>query len=315
MLKLMLRYLDFIFVLRPMLFFPGWATMLAGYFIGARQQIYFTPQQMAAVDHGFILKMLLAFALSMGASFLLNQLRDVESDQQNNKLFLVAEGHLKKTALIWETVLLGLIALPISASIGLAFLLLQIVFLILTGYMYNYPPFTFKDGPLGSLLANALMGALAFAAGWLAEQAFSWQLCIDLLPYLFLNIALYFYTTLPDMEGDRSAEKHTLAVVLGLRKVILIAFCSYLLALLFAMFIADFTALLILLPVLPLFVLTIRNYSVESTVRTTKYTILVFTLAICLKWPYFFVLMVTGFFTTKWYFKQRFQFDYPNFKG
>lgn len=310
-----IEYLDYFFVLRPMLFFPGWATLLAGYFIAHRRELFFNWQQINQSDHHTIILLLLAFALAMGASFLLNQMRDVESDRANHKLFLVAEGHLKQSLLILEVVLLTMLALYLGWCINRDVFITILLFIILTGYLYNFRPFVLKDVPLGSLLANIAMGGLAFSTGWLAQAPFSGALVIDMLPYLFLNSALYLFTTLPDVQGDRSSRKRTLAVLYGLRPVIRLAFLFYLLALGASIWVLDYMCLTMLVVLAPFFVFTIRNYSLNSTVRTTKYAILVFALAICLKWPYFFILMLAGFMATRWYFKHRFQFDYPNFKG
>jgi len=311
----LLSKLDYFFVLRPMLFFPGWVTLLAGYFIADRHQLYFNQNQIIAVRLDQVGVLLVLFAAAMGASFLLNQLKDVESDKLNHKLFIVAQGYLTPGALRWEIAILILLSLVLSIYFSVIILVFTIFFIVLTGYFYNYKPFSLKDKPYGSLFANAMMGWLAFVIGWSAKNLLSLDIIIDALPYLFLNTALYFYTTLPDMEGDRTAGKNTLAVRYGKKIIIRWAFAVFVLSLLFAILNKDWMILSVLLMAATFFIRTVRNYSIPSTVQTTKYTIAFFTLVICFKLPYFLILMLAGFFGTRWYFKQRFDFDYPNFNG
>ena len=313
--KKILKPFDYLFVLRPMLFFPGWSTLLAGYFISRKAGIYSNLSEIAAVNNKTVILLLFLFAAAMGAGFLLNQLKDIESDRKNKKLFIISEGHISVKAVIIETAFLIVSALLAALFVNNYVFWLTAAFIIVTGYIYNYRPFCFKDSPLKSLLANTAMGWLAFAAGWAANLEPDWQIIIDSLPYLCINTALYFYTTLPDLEGDKSSGKNTFAVVLGLKPVLSAAFILFITGIVSAVILHDNTALLILLLSAPFFVLTLIENSIASAVRTVKFSILFFALAVCLKWPLYFVLMLAGFYFTKIYFKIRFDFDYPNFKG
>jgi len=310
----LLRIFDYIFVLRPMLFFPGWSTLLAGYFIGYKRQLILTPEQWHNVNHLQVLQLFAIFAAAMGGSFLLNQLQDRESDRQNNKLFIISEGHVP----LWSVWLEA--ALLISGSIAAAFYfslqlgLLVVAFNILTGYLYNFKPFEMKNHPWRSLLANTLMGWLAFALGWVVFFPLGWPALTEALPYVFLNTALYLYTTLPDINGDQAAQKRTLSVKYSLSAILYSAFVLYVFAFVSAVLLHDTTALLIDALSAVFFILTLRNKDVPSAVRSTKFTIFFFAAVVCLKWPLYLLIMIIGFFATRWYFKQRFDFDYPNFK-
>jgi len=297
------------------LFFPGWASLLAGYFIADKTELFFTCSQIAAIDLSLIALLLILFAAAMGASFLLNQLKDIESDLENEKLFIISGGYLTKSKIISEIVLLIVAALIIAQQISVLVLALSAGFILLTGYLYNFKPFTFKDLPIASLVANSLMGWFAFAIGWAAQNEVDWFILIDALPYLFFNTALYFYTTLPDVTGDRKSGKNTIAVLYGEKLTIRLAFILFILSLLTAIYLKDLMILLVLVLAAPFFIMTIRNYSISATVRTTKYAILFFAMVICFKLPFFFILMAVGFYATRWYFKKRFNFNYPNFKG
>ncbi len=308
--------LDYIFILRPMLFLPGWSTFLAGYLINSRSSVFLASYNFLPLDYSAVFAGMAAFGAAMGASFLLNQLRDIESDRENKKLFFLADGIISPKAAFLETGILTLFSFSLSAILGVDLFILVLLFFILTGYLYNFKPFSLKDRPIGSLLANGLMGALAFACGWLLRTGhLDGRLITDLFPYLFLNIALYLFTTLPDVEGDRKINKKTLAVILGVRNVIFIALFCFLLSVIFALVNKDIFIGFILFLSAPQFIRLVFFQNVKYTIKTTKYTILFFSLAICLKIP-FYALVISGIIVlTKWYYKRRFNYDYPNFKG
>lgn len=309
-----LEKLDYFFVLRPMLFFPGWTTLLAGYLILDKESLFFNLSQIKDISFWNITLLLLLSAAAMGASFLLNQLKDIESDLENKKLFIISEGYISKRMAIVETGILVVLALGLSVLFSWTVVWLTAGFIVLTGYLYNFKPFALKDAPFSSLIANSLMGWFAFALGWAAVNNLSWYIVLDALPYLFLNTALYFFTTLPDAEGDRKSGKNTIAVRYGTQLTIRLAFLLFVFSILAAFLLKDHMILLILILSAPFFISTIWNYSVGAAVRTTKFVILFFAAAICFKIPVFLILMLAGFFGTRWYFKKRFNYDYPNFK-
>jgi 4-hydroxybenzoate polyprenyltransferase len=305
--------LDYFFVLRPMLFFPGWSTMMAGYFIDSKTTWF--PSFQFQINHFHLLSILAGFAMIMGSSFVLNQLKDIESDKKNKKLFIISNGILSTKAVWMEVIILTifsfLIAFVIKTEVGIMFVL----FFMVTGLFYNFPPAKMKDRPWGSLLANGLMGWLAFSIGWASNNPLSTQLIIDSLPYLFFNTALYLFTTLPDREGDKISGKKTLAVLFDIKNIIYLAFVFYALGFIVSIWSLDRQALIFYILTMPLFIKTIVGKEVEDTIRATKYGILFFSVSICLRWPAYFLMMITGYFSTKWYFKKRFNFDYPNFSG
>ncbi len=296
-----------------MLFFPGWSTLLAGYFIADKGRLFVRSFDGALYDPLKITLMFFSFAAAMGASFLLNQLKDIASDKENDKLYFISKGFIRKKAAMAEVFLLIIFAALSAWYISLPVLIVVIAFILLTGYMYNYKPFAMKDKPWLSLLANGAMGFLAFAMGWLGAQDFTARLFYDALPYLFFNTALYFYTTMPDIEGDKKSHKHTLAVDYGVKPLLWAAFALYLMSAAAAFYFWDIQALFFIILSLPFFVMTLIKPDVDSAVRTTKFSILFYALAVCFKLPFYFLLMVLLFFFTKWYFKIRFNVVYPSF--
>jgi 4-hydroxybenzoate polyprenyltransferase len=308
-----LSRLDYIFLLRPMLFFPGWSTMLAGFFISTSDYWFPLPDQ--NVDYLIIFLLISGFAMIMGSAFVLNQLRDIESDKKNNKLFIISDGIVSVTSARREVYILTIAAVIIGFYLNFYIGTLFILFFLITGILYNYKPAKMKDRPWGSLIANALMGWLAFSIGWSINYQPDLHLVIDSFPYFCFNTALYLFTLLPDVKGDKVAGKETLAVVYGIKKIVLWAFILYVFGLIVTVIVKDYQALLFYLLSLPFFMKSIITKKVPDAIRTTKFGILFFALSICLRWPFYLLLMISGFFLTRWYFKQRFDFEYPNFAG
>lgn len=287
--------------------------MMAGYFIHTKA--LWVPPFQFQISLIHLLSVLVGFAMLMGSTFVLNQLRDIESDKKNKKLFIISNGILSIRAVWMEVIILTslsfLIAFNIKVELGIFFVL----FFIVTGLLYNFSPAKMKDRPWGSLLANGLMGWLAFSIGWVSINALNFQLIIDSLPYLCFNTALYLFTTLPDREGDKESGKKTLAVSFSIKSIIYLAFIFYLIGFLVSLWSIDRQALVFFILSMPLFIRTLIGQNVEDTIRATKYGILFFAVSICLRWPVYLLLMILGFFGTKWYFKKRFNFNYPNFSG
>jgi 4-hydroxybenzoate polyprenyltransferase len=286
---------------------------MAGYFIQTKSN-WFPTFQFTFYSAQLTL-LLVGFALVMGSSFVLNQLKDIESDKENKKLFIISDGILSKKAIQWEVFILTIISFLVAFYIKIEVGILVVLFFIVTGLGYNFPPTRMKDRPWGSLIANTLMGWLAFCIGWVANKPIDINLIIDSVPYLLFNTALYLFTILPDREGDKNSGKKTLAVIFKIEHIVITAFILYVSGFLMSLILIDRLALIFYILSLPFFIKALKSYRVEDTIRATKYGILFFALSICLRWPAYLFLMIIGFYGTKWYFKKRFNFDYPNFSG
>lgn len=313
--KAILNKLDYFFVLRPMLFFPGWSTLLAGYLIPYKSKIYLPFSTINQINYIELLILIFSFALVMGSTFILNQLADKKTDKINSKLFLISNNLISNKNAIIEVIVLTILSLSIGYLINFKIFVLFIAFFVLTGYLYNFSPFEFKNKPWASLFSNALMGWLAFTIGWSMHGEFNTELIIISLPYLFFNISLYLFTTLPDVGGDKEINKKTFAVKYGSKSVILSAFFVFGMGVTLSIILGDVQAMIFYLLSLPFFILTIISFKIPHTILTTKFAILFFALSICLKLPYYIFLMVLGFYSTKFYFRLRFNLDYPNFSG
>lgn len=313
-----IKYLDYFFISRPILFFPGWATMLAGYFT-SQGKVYFFSLNMdnlyPEIGDASLYWGMLGFSLAMGGSFILNQIRDLHSDSENSKLFLLGDGHIPMRHGYFEGILFIAASLVISLEISFLFLMAIAGFILVTGYLYNFPPFGFKDKPIAGLLANMMMGWLAFAAGWVIFSGLSISLIYHSLPYLFFNTSLYFLTTLPDMKGDASSEKFTFPVRYGTQTTIGFSLIFFIAALISSIIIGDLLILIVLILCGTLMIHLMVRKNIAAAILAIKMSIFSFCIVLSIKLPLFFVILAALFFLTRFYYKRRFHFDYPNFRG
>lgn len=313
-----MKYLDYFFINRPILFFPGWATLIAGYLAATNNldliQSIVTNNFHPEIWNSMIFLGMFIFSLAMGGSFILNQIQDVSSDNRNKKLFLLGDEHIPIKHGYIESIILILLSLIIAIKIGLLLFLSLMLFIFVTGYLYNFPPFNFKNKPISGLIANMSMGWLAFAIGWTLIEPLNKLLIIHSLPYLFFNTSLYLLTTLPDMEGDALSKKITFPVKYSFNVTIWISFFFYLTAIVLSLIIRDQILLLILL-LNSIFVVNLNSKkNVAAGILVIKMGIFFFCIVLSLKFPLFFLLLTFLFFFTRFYYKRRFQFDYPNLK-
>jgi len=301
-----IKRLDYLFVLRPVLFFPIWTVFLAGYYCAIR----FSRSRSDL--EGSAIWVLFLYTLLMGSVFIINQIADIKSDKRNGKLFLIANGHISKRAAYLEASLLALISLSISflfyPRLGFLFL---IAFLI-TGVFYSLRPFCWKDRPYLGLLVNVLGGYLTFSVGWFTVADLGVGSSLHSFPYLLAIIAVYYYTTLPDIKGDRDSGKITFGVKYGFKKTIYFALAAEILAIIFSIITRDPVMFFPAMVALPFFIWTTRTQTLKEVVRTTRLSILFLSLAVCVKFPLYFPLLLFVAMISRWYYRHRFGLEYPS---
>ncbi len=314
-----MKKLDYFFIARPMLFFPGWNTLLAGYLAGSGELFLLSDLRQSSysvflLDRDVIYAML-SFMLAMGGSFILNQVKDVASDRKNRKLFLIGEGFLSQKSALFEAAILLCFSITIAAFMGISFLTLIVLFILISSYLYNFRPFQYKNRPFAGFLLNVLGGWLAFSLGWVLAGSFTAEFILHSLPYIFLNTSLIFLTIIPDAAGDLASGKQTFCVRYGVRTTVFMSAFFYILSLMSSVWVDDQMVMLIDLFLLFHLFQMLRHPREAQAVRFLKMGIFYFSMVICLKFPLYFILMVLVFFITRYYYGQRFQFDYPNFRG
>lgn len=303
--------LDYFFVLRPILFFPGWTTTLAGYLAASR-----TAEPLSFFNSSSpLILVCISSAMVMGAGFIVNQIKDQETDRVNQKLFFLSEGVAHQKTIIFETWVLIATALVIAAFISWTMFIIHILSLFLITVIYNLHPFTLKDKTLGSFIANTMMGTFAFAFGWfVADQTFI-LFVLKALPYIFFNTALYFLTTIPDADGDKHAHKKTICVVYGIRTTVYWAVFFEAIAVMLSVQTMDWVILIPSLASLPFYVKLMISKNVSSSILTIKFGLLFFSLMVGIFFPVYILVIILFFFLTRFYYRRRFNMNYPNFKG
>ncbi|MDZ7291225.1 MAG: UbiA family prenyltransferase [candidate division KSB1 bacterium] len=305
------KFFDYVFVLRPTLFFPVWTVYAAGYFAFYKFSGFGGNGAAFTLD-GAALCLLGLLTLLMGSAYILNQLCDIETDRRNQKLFLIADGHISTRAAWLEMILLCVLPMSAGFLYGVATGGLLMAIFLLTGIFYNVAPFQWKGRPLLGLLANALGALFIFTAGWWSMRI-EWRLPIlHALPYMFAVSAVYLYTTLLDMEGDASTQKMTFGVRYGLRVTTVVGCILEFGALITAWWLSDFVIFYPALIAAPFFLFAVIRQRLSEVSRAIKLPILFLALAICTKVWQYFLLIAFVFFFSRWYYRRRFGLSYPS---
>lgn len=309
--KKSLKIFDSFFLLRPTLFYPIWTFFLAGYWGGMK----FGGRSINFVYSAEIFWIVISsLTLLMGGVFILNQIQDRETDRANGKLFLLANGIVSVNKAYKEAVLLIAVGLILSfwvnLKIGLGFLIL----FILSGLLYNYPPILWKNRPIMGLIANSIGGFVIYSLGWITRGG-DGGVVFHGAGYTLAGGAVFLNTTLPDMEGDRKTGKITFGVKYGVKKTALWALILETIGLGLAFLARDWLLFISGIAVFPLFLLSAVKKTVVEAIRTTKFSVLALATAVCIIFPWYLLPIFFIFFFSKFYYKKRFDFDYPNFRA
>lgn len=320
-----LSRLDYLAVLRPTLMLPVWTMVLLGYYHSLIYSsspttffLFHLPQlpDISIVVHprGTIFKTLFLYSLLMGAVYIINQITDAETDDINDKLYLVAQGHVNITFLKCESVvlLLSTMLLTFYWFPHRYIYWILIALSIILGIGYSIPPVRFKSKPIVDLSSNALgYGCIAFTVGWLTHSSFSLHALINSLPYIFCVCAAFVNTTLPDLKGDHNSGDRTIGVLLGVKKSCIFSTLFLIIAAVMSLITMDYMALSVSLLCLPLFIYMTVTRRLSAIILATKSGILLLSLCVCIVIPYYLILLIAVLFAVKWYYLKRFGMKYP----
>ncbi len=302
--------LDRVFLLRPTLFFPIWIYFIAGLAGGGR----FGRGSGDFIHPVPPVWVLVLLTLLGGSVYILNQIRDRETDRLNGKLFLIANGMVdEKSAYIQAGILAAAVlgaAFWIDLLLGFGFLTLFLI----TGVLYNYPPTNWKNLPVPGLAVNACGMMLVYDMGWVSgggDQAFPLQA----LAYGFGTAAVYCNTTLPDIKGDSRTGKITFGVRYGIRNTAVWALVFEAACTVTALVTDEMMLFIPSAAVLPLFAVAAARGKLPDSLRATKFSVLALAASVCVRFPVTLIPIAAVFFLSRWYYKERFGFDYPNFKA
>jgi 4-hydroxybenzoate polyprenyltransferase len=177
--------------------------------------------------------------------------------------------------------------------------------------VYSAPPWRWKDRPFLALAANAFAhGFLAFLAGKAAAGPLDFNSSVAALPYVCGVAAVYLFTTIPDLDGDRKSGKHTLAVLLGPERTARWAMGWYLAALLLATYMVDLLFLLAVLPAAIPIVQAGRGRP-EKVHAAVTWPVLGLSVAAALWHPWYALVLGLGYWATRSYYARAWGRTYP----
>jgi 4-hydroxybenzoate polyprenyltransferase len=308
-----MKYLDYIFVLRPTLFFPVWTVFLAGYHANLLFDLKYNSLATSEIHSNNPILVAALLTLLMGAVFIFNQIADIHSDRENQKLFFIADGIIKKNIAILEGIALTIFSIVASFFLDYQLGIVFIIVFIFTGIIYNFKPFNWKDKPILGIIVNFCGGWSVAACGWIAAGTSSWKFVIYAIPYAIGLVAVYLLTTLPDIEGDKATGKITFGVQYEQIATTYLAVGFEFAAVVLSYVLKDYMLFLPALVAFPLFLIAAVSQKMEDIFRAIKFTVLFASLAVCLKYPLYFLVILFTFYFSKWYYRKRFDLEYPKF--
>lgn len=323
--KIVQKVVDAFFLNRILLLIPVWTILILGWITGSDSAgIGGEFRQFNGGGISLWLALLL-FSLIVSFIYIVNQIADVESDRINNKLFILPQNHISIRTAWFIAVLNALIGL--AGAFYFFDLVMFGIFLVgfLVGILYNLPPAKLKDHAIGGAAANLLgHGIITYLVGWYAARGnieiniefFSHALFVSLSAG-FANAAVYLTTTIPDADGDQKVGKKTFAVLYGEKRTAIVAafLCGF--ALVFSFFL-DYNSWVMIVPSFLSFILFIRFIFIsnrEKAFQTFRWPVIVLSISVSLFVPLYAALVLFIITITKFYYKKRFNYNYPNFSG
>ena len=163
------------------------------------------------------------------------------------------------------------------------------------------------------MIAHLCGGWSVAACGWIAAGTTSWSFGFYAIPYSFALVSVYLLTAIPDIPGDRESGKVTFAVTYGIKNTTSCALLFEALTVISSFLTKDYILLIPGLAAFPLFVFAAFRRRTEDIIRAVKFTILFASLSVCVKFPIYFLVILFVFYFSKWYYRKRFDLEYPKF--
>ena len=303
-----MKAFDYLFLVRPTLMYPIWIFFLGGIWSGRRWSESENISLTDAVGIG------VGLTLVMAAVSILNQIQDVETDRINRKLFLICDGHVSVKSAYYEALLLGPLGILLGFLVDVRAGCILMFALFMAGFLYSFPPASLKDRPIGGLFVNAVGGAIVFILGWIGSGASGW-FPLRSLVYFGGFAAVTLNTTMPDIKGDRETGKNTFAVQYGVRLTVVWALIIEIVTVGLAYYFQEWIVFYPGLVMIPFFIYALSKKHVSDVLRATKFSVFSMAITVCVVFPWFLIPVFIVFFGSKWYYKKRFGFDYPNLKS
>jgi len=187
--------------------------------------------------------------------------------------------------------------------------------IVILGILYSAPPLALKNRAWPAVLANGLgHGTLVFIIGFCAADGSIAAGLIKSIPYFMAVAVVYVGTTLPDIAGDKRTGKQTIGVRFGENRTQMIILICYLFALLVGFMVKDTPFLIASLAVSPFYFRSAYTKSIKACVLAVKMSIISLSLAAGYYFPPYLLFLIVAIFSTRVYYRYRFNMDYPSIK-
>ncbi len=305
----MLPIFDYLIVLRPTLLIPVWTLVLVGYYHAGQVDV---PIRLSF--NWCVLSTLCLYSMLSGGCYIVNQIVDRETDEVNDKLYLIEQGYVKIPILKVEAMVLIVGAIIWSAlqfRNNITYLVLIVISTVL-GLMYSVRPIRLKGKPIVDLLVNAIgYGCIAFLIGWVSVSSVSSVALQRSIPYVLCVAAAFVNTTLPDLTGDRSKNDITTGILLGIRRSCQFSLALLVCAILASLWMDDWIALTTTIICFPFFVYMNFKRETKAIILSTRIGILALSLIVCILIPMYAILFISTIFLVRWYYVVRLGIKYP----
>jgi len=304
----LIKIIDYLFLTRPVLMLPIWATYFAGIhglMFGEKFNLFHEPP-IASLNFW-------SFSALIGAFFVMNQIADIKTDAINRKLYILPEGKISKFgAWIFTIGLLIFSFWQIDVLTSPRFFLFFMALIIL-GFGYNFHPVRWSARPFAGFFTHIFGAVFCYSIGWLdAGGTFSFDVLISSIPIVCGFCAIYLLTTIPDADGDKKTDKITFSVRFGKIKTLNFALVLMILSFGFAIYFQDN------LVAFAAFASTVmigkaRIYFNQNSdfLQAIRFSILYLLIAMSLQFPILFVLTAIVVVASRLYYLFRFQKKYP----
>ena len=299
---------DFVFLLRPSALVPLWIFQLAGVAAaaGASGATLEPPGIPVRAVAGLV-----ASTLVLGGGYILNQVRDIESDRVNRKLFLLPDGIVALSAAWIELAVVWLAAAAVSLFLPASFrwVLAASLFLSVT---YSVGPVNAKSRAPLDLLWNGLeFGLVAFVAGWSSMAPVTLEGLRPVLSYLPAVAGCIASTTILDIPGDLAQGARSTGTVLGVRGTSYLALALVTLAAVAGRLISDVVGFYGALLALPLLIKAHRSGRRADRTAANQVGIGVFAILVGVRVPLLLILVAGVYLGSRAYYRARFDLAYP----
>lgn len=292
----MIKLLDYLYLLRPTLFFPG----ITIYLYGARE------------NETVALPALTATLLLLATIYLTNQLYDIETDSINGKLFFLPQKIISiKAAQIFNIIICIALTVLLLLTLDSFFPFIIVMIFIITNLFYNHPVFNWKGKPFLSAFSSFAGGTLGYLAGYYSQpHVFTNSSLIEALPYGICIMSGALMTMIPDMAGDERAQKKTTPIFIGKKRTMQLVLILNLINIVLATAVdAKEVGLVSFIS----FIMGLYYYSKQkfNDTNNIKVSILLLSLLICLSYPPYFLSIAVYFIVSRVYYRKRFNIKYP----